>query len=200
MNVLQEAYGLLSAWLISLDYPGSTCIFCLSHFCSGAMKNDCSQGLLMKGILEASVETVSACPITTQHWRGEVWEWKGEGDAMSSRMGDEKKKKSVCMCAYASKSSSLSTGHRYTTQILNQLCSYEIHVNWNTLIANQFTKSYFKALLLWYTLLRVNALKPLVRALIERHYTGSVKAKIWVQYKVSSSKQYLWHNADYHKM
>ncbi len=106
----------------------------------------------------------------------------------------------MCMCVYASKSSSLSTGHRYKTQILNQLCSCEIHVNWNALIANQFTKAYFKAWFLWYTLLRVNTLKLHARALIERHYTGSVKTKIWVQYKVSSSKQHLWHNADYHNM
>lgn len=96
MNVLQEAYGLLSAWLISLDYAGSTCIFCLSHFCPGVVKNDCSQGLLIKGIREASVETVSAHPITTRHWRGEVGEWKGEGDAMSSRTGDEEKSVYVC--------------------------------------------------------------------------------------------------------
>ncbi len=53
-------------------------------------------GPLMKGILEASVDTVSARPITTQPWRGEVWESKGEGDALSSRMGEEKR--SVCVC------------------------------------------------------------------------------------------------------
>lgn len=87
-----EAYG-----SIFLDYAGSTCIFCLSHFCPGAMKNYCSQGLLMRAILEASVETVSARPITAQHWRGEVPEWKGEGDAISSRMRDKEKIKKECI-------------------------------------------------------------------------------------------------------
>lgn len=93
----ERVTGSVWTWLISLDYAGSTCIFCLSHFCPGAVKNECSQGLLMKAILEASVETVSARPITTQHRQGEVWEWKGEGDAMSSRMGDEKKSVYVCI-------------------------------------------------------------------------------------------------------
>ncbi len=110
-------------------------------------------------------------------------------------------KKRVCMCAYASKSSSLSTGHRYTTQILNQLCSYEIHVNWNALIANQFTKAYFKALLLWYTLLRVNTLKPLARALIERHYTvGLHDISHAIVMRISSVKPVLWFVINLHHL
>ncbi len=199
MNVLEEAYGLLRAWLLSLDYPGSTCIFCLSHFFSRGREKWLQSGPLMKGILEASVDTVSApSNHNTALARGGLRVKRG-GRCIELSNG-RREKVCMCMCVYASKSSSLSTGHRYKTQILNQLCSCEIHVNWNALIANQFTKAYFKAWFLWYTLLRVNTLKLLARALIERHYTGSVKTKIWVQYKVSSSKQHLWHNADYHNM
>lgn len=57
----------------------------LEHFYPEAVKNGCSQGFLMKGILESPVETASARPITMQHWWGAVWEWKGEGDATRPR-------------------------------------------------------------------------------------------------------------------
>lgn len=139
MNVVREAYGLPNAWLISLDYSGSTCTFTLLP--QGTEK------LLQSGPFDEgySRSFCGNCQHSSNHnaalARGGL-RVEGGGKCNESSNG---RRVSVCMHLNPALWTHGHTQHK-------QLHHWEIHVSWNALNANQFTETYFKALLLWYTL------------------------------------------------